>query len=186
MKPYHALSCDNLQEIQKEVLSWIELKKPEVLHSNSLWNKIDSIDLLRSAPSLTGYCQTLRLKIREVALTIINRNNDANLHIDELPVTAKINIPILNTRNSYNRWYEIPEELLSATPPILNEFGKKYYEFKNVDYKKLKLLGEIELLQPVVFNSQLAHNIVLTDQSVFPRIVLSCTFFKEPLDYLRN
>lgn len=186
MKPYHALPCDNLQEIQEEVLSWIESKKPEVLHSNSLWNKIDCIDLLRSTPSLIGYCQTLNLKIREVALTIINRNKGADLHIDELPVTAKINIPILNTRNSYNRWYEIPEELLSTTSPIINEFGKKFYEFKNVDYKKLKLLGEIELLQPVVFNSQLAHNIVLTDRSVFPRIVLACTFFKEPLDYLRD
>jgi hypothetical protein len=47
---------------------------------------------------------------------------------------------------------------LAATQPVINEFGKKYYTFKNVDYSKLRLLGEIELLTPVVFNSQIAHN----------------------------
>lgn len=185
MKPYHELLCNNLQEIQNEVLTWIGSKNPEVLNSNALWNKIDTVDLINSAPSLIDYCRTLDLKIREVALTVVNVKEDVGLHIDELPITAKVNIPILNTRGSYNRWYEIPDWLLSSTEPVINRFGKKYYEFENVDYEKLKLLGEIELLRPVVFNSQLAHNIILTEQSVFPRIVLACTFFKEPLDYLR-
>ncbi len=121
-----------------------------------------------------------------MALTIVNAKEDADLHIDELPVTAKINIPILNTENTFNRWYEIPAELLAATQPVINEFGKKYYTFKNVDYSKLRLLGEIELLTPVVFNSQIAHNIVLGEDCRFPRIVLSCTFFKEPLYLLED
>jgi hypothetical protein len=75
---------------------------------------------------------------------------------------------------------------LAATQPVINEFGKKYYTFKNVDYSKLTLLGEIELLTPVVFNSQIAHNIVLGKDCRFPRIVLSCTFFKEPLYLLED
>ena len=130
MKAYHKLDCDNLEEIQNQVLAWINLKNPKVLKSNSLWNKIDTVDLIRSTPALTKYCQSMDLKIREVALTIINHSQDADLHIDELPITTKINIPILNTRNSVNRWYEIPDEILSATDPVINEFGKKYYSFK--------------------------------------------------------
>jgi len=186
MKPYHCLPCNNLEEIQQQVLLWIQSKNPEVLHSNSLWNKIDIIDLIRATPALVKYCQTLDLKIRGVALTIINRPEDKSLHIDELPVTAKINIPILNTRNSFNRWYEIPTELFASTLPVINEFGQKFYRFNNVDYTKLKLLGEVELLTPVVFNSQMAHNIVLGRDCLFPRIVLACTFYKEPLYYLKN
>lgn len=184
MKPYHALQCDNLLKIQQQVLDWIRSKNPAVLHSNQLWNKINTSDLVRCCPSLAEYCTSLNLKIREVALTIINKKHDADLHIDELPITAKINIPILNTRHSFNRWYEIPETLLASTSPIINDFGKKYYVFKNVDYNNLKLLGQVELLTPVVFNSQIAHNIVLENNCVFPRIVLACTFFKEPVHFL--
>jgi len=186
MKPYHVLPCSNLKKIQEEVIRWIEKKNPSIFTSKSLWNKIDTIELIKSSPSLKNYFQTLNLKIRECALTLITEYKDPVLHIDELPVTAKINIPILNTKHSLNRWYNIPDWLLSSTSPISNKFGKKYYQFDNVDYKKLNLLGEIELLEPIVFNSQLAHNIVLSKQSIFPRIVLATTFFKEPINYLKE
>jgi len=190
MKPYHQLECNNLTEIQQQVLAWIQLKNSQILSSNQLWNKIDTANLIKFAPALIKYCQSLNLKIREVALTIINKKEnkkeDTGLHIDELPVTAKINIPILNTKNTMNRWYDIPQQLLDETEPTLNRFGKKFYNFNNVDYTKLKLLGEIELLNPVVFNSQIAHNIILGEQCCFPRIVLACTFFKEPLYYLKD
>lgn len=186
MKPFHTLTCNSLSEIQQQVLLWIQSKNPSVLTSNRLWNKINTSDLVKSCPALIQYCRSLNLKIREVALTVVNTKQDADLHIDELPVTAKINIPILNTENTFNRWYEIPAELLAATPPVINEFGKKYYTFKNVDYSKLRQLGEIEILTPVVFNSQIAHNVVLNDGCRFPRIVLSCTFLKEPLHFLAD
>jgi len=186
MKPYHPLTCHLLSEIQQQVLSWIRSKNPAVLASTRLWNKINTAGLITACPSLVQYCRSLDLKIREVALTIVNARKDASLHIDELPVTAKINIPILNTENTFNRWYEIPEELMASTTPVINEFGRKFYTFEDVDYSKLRLLGEIELLTPVVFNGQIAHNITLTNKSKFPRIVLACTFFKEPLDYLRD
>lgn len=186
MKPYHILPCKHLKKIQEEVIRWIEKKNPLFFASESLWNKIDTVDLIKSAPFLQNYFQTLNLKIRECALTVITEYKDTELHIDELPVTAKINIPILNTKHSVNRWYEIPNWLLSSTSPISNKFGKKYYQFADVDYKKLNLLGEIELLEPIVFNSQLAHNIVLSKQSIFPRIVLATTFFKEPINYLKE
>ena len=186
MKPYHKLECDNLSQIQDQVMDWIRSTNPGLLDSTTLWNKVHTADLVQSTPALVDYCKSMGLIIREVALTIINKQQDEELHIDELPITAKINIPILNTQNSYNRWYKVSEELLANTQPEINLFGKKYYTFTNVDYSKLKLLGELELIHPVVFDSQIAHNIVIEKECTFPRIVLSCTFFKEPLRYLED
>jgi len=188
MKPFHPLSCSmyHLSQIQTQVMEWIKTRQPTLLDSNSLWNKISTPDLIRSTPALVEWCKTHDLKIREVALTIVNNTEDRALHIDELPITAKVNIPIHNTRNSFNRWYDIPERMLRETKPIINEFGKKYYSFQNVDYGKLNMIGEIELVSPVVFNSQIAHNIVIGELCVLPRIVLACTFFNEPIHYLQQ
>ena len=43
-----------------------------------------------------------------------------NLHIDELPVIAKINFPICNTEHTYNEWYTVPEEIMSTIEPMIN------------------------------------------------------------------
>ena len=186
MKPYYILPCYNLIDIQKEVYNWIKNKNKNLLNSKSLWNKIDIVELLTAAPSVKKYFLFLNLKLKEVAITILTDNKDVTLHIDELPVTAKINIPILNTKNTFNQWYKIPKEIMSKTSPSPNEFGKNYYFFKNIDFSKLNLLGEVECTKPIVFNSQLAHNIIFKKKCKFPRIVLSCTFFKEPLNYLQD
>jgi len=185
MKPYHPLECNNLSDIQSQVMDWINTNHPSLLESDSLWNKLNTADLVRSTPALIEWCRSHDLKLREVALTVMHTPLGAELHIDELPVTAKVNIPIHNTTDSHNRWYEIPEEMLAETKPLINEFGKKYYWFKDVDYSRLKMIGELELLGPVVFNSQLAHNIVIGEQCKLPRVVLTCMFFNEPLQYLR-
>ena len=188
MKPFHLLSCSmyHLAQIQFQVMEWIRTKQPTLLSSNSLWNKVHTPDLARNTPALVEWCGTHDLKLREVALTVVNKKVDADLHIDELPITAKVNIPIQNTKHSFNRWYHIPKNMFAETKPIVNEFGKKYYTFSNVDYSQLDMIGEMELLAPAVFNSQIAHNIVIGEQCVLPRVVLSCTFFNEPTHYLQQ
>jgi len=166
-------------------MHWVN-NQAGLLTSESLWNKVNTVDLIRATPALIEYCKTMGLKIREVALTTVHKRVDTDLHIDELPITAKMNIPIHNTRNSFNRWYRIPKEMLEATDPIVNEFGKKYYRFTEVDYSKLDMIDELELTRPVIFNSQMAHNIIIGKDCELPRVVLACTFFNEPLQYLQD
>ena len=186
MKPYHPLKCNNLSDIQSQVMNWITTNHPSILESDSLWNKVNTVDLVRNTPSLIEFLRSHDLKLRETALTIQRTRLGTDLHIDELPVTAKVNIPIHNTRHSLNRWYNVPEDILAKTEPSVSEFGKKFYWFEDVDYSKLEMIGELELLEPVVFNSHMAHNIIIGDQCVLPRVVLTCMFFNEPLHYLRS
>mgnify|MGYP003340762955 FL=1 len=109
----------------------------------------------------------------------------ADLHVDELPVTAKINIPILNYHNVINEWYSVPHDLMSTVMPITNQYGSSYYALKSIDIDQCKLIGSVELIKPVVFNSQIPHRVVCQPGTIFPRVVLTCMFFKEPVDFLK-
>ena len=177
---------DDVQSIiQEKVLAYLQsntdLLERKDLH---LWNKVDTVALIKAVPELLKFYASLGLQLREVAVTVCNSHEDIGLHIDELPVIAKINFPILNTRHTYNEWYTVSNELIATVKPIVNSFGREYYNLDTIDLSKCTKVGETETLKPIVFNSQIPHKIRITEQAKFPRIVLPCTFFNEPVQLL--
>lgn len=190
LKPYHQLECpDELQKIiSDKAVDFLKTKTDlfSRLDKLSLWNKLNSVDFIRHVPELVKYFQSFNLKLREVSVTVCHSKTDAGLHIDELPVTAKINFPILNTQGSRNIWYSVPDNIMSQVTPIINSFGTAYYNLGSVDLTKCKKLADIEVVKPVVFNSQIPHMVDITNCLAFPRLVLTCTFFNEPVDFLKE
>lgn len=185
MKCFYKLPCDYLNDIQAETLNYLRTNTT-VLDSKTgtLWNKTNTVDYLKSCPTLAKYCATLNLKIKEIAFTVVWPEEEVVLHIDELPVVAKINFPILNTENTINQWYNIPDEIFKKFSPIINSFNKEYFVFDGIDLNSCELLAETELDQPIVFNSQIAHTVKVTKNSQFPRVVMPVMFFNQPLNYL--
>jgi hypothetical protein len=185
MKCFYKLPCETLNVIQQETIDYLN-NYTDLLSKDSkqLWNKINTADYIKHCPSLLKYCQSLDLKIKEVAFTVVWESTKLNLHRDELPVVAKINFPILNTKGSVNSWYQIPDDLFDQYPPIINKFNQKYYSFPGIDLNKCQLLSETDLDQPIVFNSQIPHMIKMPTDAVFPRIVMPVMFFNEPTHYI--
>ena len=190
LKPYHQLECpDELQKIiSDKAVDFLKTKTDlfSRLDKLSLWNKLNSVDFIRHVPELVKYFQSFNLKLKEVSVTVCHSKTDAGLHIDELPVTAKINFPILNTQGSRNIWYHVPDNIMSQVTPIINSFGTAFYNLGSVDLTKCKKLADIEVLKPVVFNSQIPHMVDITNCLAFPRLVLTCMFFNEPVDFLKE
>jgi hypothetical protein len=190
LKPFHVLPCDpNLQQtISDRVVTFLQTQTDlySDLDSRSLWNKLDTLALVQAVPELVGYFKTFGLILKEVAVTVCNSNKNADLHIDEPPVTAKINFPILNTAGSQNLWYDVPKELLDQVTPVINQFGFAYYNLNSIDISKCQPIGKVEITKPVVFNSQLPHMIDMSKCTEFPRLVLTCMFFNEPVDFLKE
>ena len=186
LKPYAVVDCPVQSTIQNKTVEFLKESTDLFEQQNlKLWNKINTVDLIRAVPELPKFYATLGLKLREVAITVWNKTEDVPLHIDELPVTAKINFPILNTEHTYNEWYTVPDELLATVDPVINQFGSAFYDLKDIDLTKCNKIAEIVLTQPVVFNSQIPHRIRITEQAQFPRIVMPCTFFNEPTKWLQ-
>jgi len=188
LKPFVPVDCDPVLQstIQTKTVEFLTTRTELFDHLDelSLWNKLNTAEYVRAVPELVQWTRDLGLRLREVSVTVCNNNQDVGLHVDELPVTAKINFPILNTAGSYNEWYSVPEEIFNSVTPIINKFGNAYYDLESVDLGKCELVGRFELLQPVVFNSQIPHSIRMQSATQFPRLVLACTFFKEPVNFL--
>ena len=186
MKCFYKLPCEQLGAIQEETLEYLTNHTSFLIEdSGHLWNKIHTADYIKRCPTLFQYCKSLNLKIKEISFTVVWETTDINLHIDELPVVAKINFPILNTQGSLNSWYKVPDELFQQYSPQINMFNQKYHNFKDIDLSACELIEETELDQPMVFNSQLPHTVKMPSNATFPRIVMPVMFFNEPLHYLK-
>jgi hypothetical protein len=103
------------------------------------------------------FFKTNKLVPRHAAITIVTESDHLPMHIDEPPVIAKINFPVRNTEGWANRWFD-------------ND----------------KVIAELlDMKQPIVFNSQIAHSVDKITATELPRLVASFTFYNEPLKWLK-
>jgi len=189
LKPYAWVDCPSSVQftISSKVLDYLKHNTDLLNDKNhQLWNKINTLSLLKAVPEINKFYRSIGLKIMEISITVCNSYDDVALHIDEGPVTAKINFPILNTKNTINEWYTVPQGIMNTVKPKINVFGAKYYNLESVDLEKCVLLDAIELSQPVIFNSQIPHKIRIAEQAQLPRIVMPCMFFDEPISFLES
>jgi hypothetical protein len=178
MKPFVELDCDNMSEISSKLMKLIQ---PEIDSEQEGWIFIDLKQVLANVPELLIFFRQHRLIPMDAAVIILR--DDLKIHVDHLPVIAKINFPIANTKGWANRWYQVD---LDSCPRVINEFGAEKESLSGLDTTKLEILGEIfDLSKPIVFNSRLAHSVDKINPDVLPRVVASFTFHNPPLDLLK-
>jgi len=157
MKCYAELLCDNIDLISNQIYQYIK-NNTEIMSTTKYgWHFVDLKDLLDNAPDLLNFFKANKLVPRHAAITIVTESDHLPMHIDEPPVIAKINFPVRNTEGWANRWFD-------------ND----------------KLIAELlDMKQPIVFNSQIAHSVDKITATELPRLVASFTFYNEPLEWLK-
>jgi hypothetical protein len=156
MKSYVKLHCENMSTISQGIYRFLQTQTDVLTSGRAGWHFVDCPALLKSVPELIEYFQKLKLYPRHSAVTIVTDDKSLPWHIDEPPVVAKINMPVLNTQGWSNRWFDGDQ--------IIDE-----------------LVGQD---QPIVFNSQVPHSVIQVGSVVVPRIVASFTFHNEPIKWL--
>lgn len=191
LKPYHELDCPVIDDIRREVLTYLEQKIPTFLDPDwddiSFWQKINSADLARACPSVLKYMKELNIPVREISLGVLPRvlkDEGVVLHIGEKPKNIKINFPILNTKGVYTEWYDIPQSELAEMPTKTNTFGKEVIDLDALDdtvADTYPLRARYEMSDyPIVFNSWIAHRVKPGPDAVYPRIILAVMPIQEP------
>ena len=159
MKSYFILDCDKQQKIADSLYGYYvgitANNKPKEFWTHLTRTQIT--DYL-SIPNLelTKWFDGLGLKVKDMSFTITNEQIQTGIHRDEPPVIAKINFPVLNTKDTYNVWFD---------------------EDKNE-------IDRVECTKPIVLRSDILHTVEMGDNAKYPRIQFSFCFYNEPLKFL--
>lgn len=186
MNPYKIIETPDeiVSDMAIEIYNYLKLHTNLLTFKKLGWQFFNSKDLLSKSPTVLNFFKNLKLFVKDSAITISVDDTQLPIHIDEQPVIAKINLPILNTKGWANRWYYISKEQLESCPKMLNQFNKEIYNLSGLD--TLDVLAELkDMNKPIVFNSSIPHSVnKITDIIVGPRIVASFTFYNEPIKWL--
>ena len=160
MKPYFILDCPKQQRIVDSLYGYyVGIIANRTI--TNFWNSLSREEVKNyfSIPNteLENWFNSLGLKVRDMSFTVYNEKIKTSPHIDEKPVVAKINFPVLNTKDTYNVWF--------------NDDGSE--------------LARVECTKPIVLNSEIKHTVEVGKTAKYPRIQFSFCFYNEPLHLLK-
>ena len=160
MKPYFILDCSKQQKIADSLCGYYTgITANRTI--TSFWTSLNREEIKNyfSIPNveLKNWFNSLGLKVRDMSFTVWNEEIKTSPHVDEPPVIAKINFPVLNTQDTYNVWF--------------NEDGSE--------------LARVECTKPIVLNSEIKHTVEVGKTVKYPRIQFSFCFYNEPLHLLQ-
>jgi hypothetical protein len=160
MKSYYILDCCEQQKIADSLYGYyvgITANKKITCFWNSLTRKeIQDYFSIPNNPTKSWF-DKLGLRVRDMSFTIYNEEISTSVHKDEPPVIAKINFPVINTKDTYNVWF--------------NDNGDE--------------IDRVECDKPIVLRSDILHTVEIGKNAKYPRIQFSFCFYSEPLELLK-
>ena len=160
MKPYFILDCPKQQKITDSLCGYYT----SIIATRTItkfWNNLSREEIKNyfstSNLEIKKWFDTLNLKVRDMSFTVYNEEIQTKSHVDEPPVIAKINFPVLNTKDTYNVWFD----------------------------DKGNEIDRVECTKPIVLRSNILHTVEIGKNAKYPRIQFSFCFYSEPLHLLK-
>jgi len=164
------LDIPNHEVIGTAVYDYV-VNHTDILQTPVFWNWVNHDDLLAHVPELRAWTQEQNLTVIRIAIIYIEYPADDLTHVDD-DQHIRVLWPIKNCEHSYTVFYHIPKQYW--TKVCDQHDGAYHYAVKENSPKKE--LAHIELVQPVVFNPALPHNVVLSKPLDGPRLSMTIGF----------
>jgi hypothetical protein len=108
MKSYHILDCHEQQKIADSLYGYY-IGMTANRKITKFWNpltrkEIQDYFLIPNNPTKLWF-DKLGLRVRDMSFTVYNQDVSTDVHKDDPPVIAKINFPVINTKDTYNVWF---------------------------------------------------------------------------------
>ena len=168
---YQYVPCNNYDQINQEIREFV-LKFNIVQDSKQFWNPISVVDFLRACPLFANWTQQQDVLIKTLSITVGHINRCCTAHTDTPPARFKLSWPVMNTANTYNRWFRAP---VHAAKEINAHGGTCYL----VD-EELTELDRVCVDRPMIIDAGTIHDVWVDGQIVAPRVGLQCQLLHEP------
>jgi hypothetical protein len=160
MKSYYILECQNQQKIADSLYGYyVGISANRTV--SEFWNHLNREEIQNYFQIPNNPCKAwfdgLGLKVRDMSFTLFNEHIGTDVHRDAPPVVAKINFPVLNTKDTYNVWFD--------------DSGNE--------------IDRVECDRPIVLRSDILHTVEIGKSANFPRLQFSFCFYNEPLQLLK-
>jgi len=164
------------EEVSSYVLEWT-LKNTDFFVNRAYkgWTEIHTQKLLNGVPGINELFDTAGFKITNVSYFLKNNFIVHPPHSHVGHDLARINIPILNCKGTFTKFYESTEigELgYNAQGHALAQLSS----FNNV-----KEIASCEISVPTILSVKTLHSVVIPPGTVFPRIMISVKVDPDPI-----
>lgn len=184
MKYYKKIEIDYFDEIVADTLKYLKEQKPNIYNKT-----IDATFYVLDLNEFKAHCPKLDMGFARYDLVcnfavafVMHRSRDVQIHIDNYKdrnVSTRINIPILNTHNTFTRFYT-GGVFTAVTNPLTNITALRL-----TGASGLKLVDKVEIDKPTVIRVNEPHDILKLNSEI-PRITLTLGFDKDPLFLLED
>jgi hypothetical protein len=173
---YKLIELDYYEIIVKKCLSYI--KTIDKIYNRALpqasWYDINVITLIKECPEIILAFNKYEIKPIRAAVYVMYDTTHTSVHSDEFYSQARINIPLLNCKNTYTNFYKSKNEPIEWINPDSGALS-----FNAVgDYK---LVDRVEMTQATVLRTKVLHSVDLPIGNPVPRITLTLGFNKDPV-----
>ena len=176
MNIYKYIDVDKQEYISNKIYEYIS-KNTLILHKRYMWNDISVSLLLNHVPELAiELKKIINHDITMISVIYMDAGRIGGTHIDTGPYDYRVLWPIKNCQGSYTKFYDLNGNNINVG---YGKNGDKYLGVEEVN--PLIEIESIELIKPVVFNTNLPHAVHTNPECDGPRITVTIGFGDYPL-----
>jgi len=173
---YKKLDIVNHTAISDKMYEFVVNQTP-ILKRKIFWSYVNVHQVFKFIPELKDITDSYSIEVAAIAVIYAPPGFEGAVHIDYAKDT-RILWPIKNCEGSYTRFFNIDPKYIERARLENNE---PYY--KITQDEPYELIEQLELLQPVMFDSSIAHGVYTNPLCQEPRLTFTIRS-KESLKHL--
>ncbi len=179
MRYYRCLDIKNLDLLTQNALEFVRARPQVFLRKMGInLMRLPKDDFNLRCPEAQEFASLLGLEITDVLTFVLWHPSQCGIHRDSWRHKARINIPLLNGKNTYTYFYDDVETIETRNAAGSVVVVAKDQSTPHVDF--------VETIQPIVLRVQELHNVMLPYNNPVPRITLSLGFNIDPVFLLEE
>ena len=177
MKKYwHTITAENLEAIQEKTVKFISRTRDRY---NSTYHIFPWQEFTEEVPEILTVFDHLNIKVIMVSAYFMIDPSHGTPHRDSTHMPIRANLPILNTVNTWTKFWELkPGVVYDGAVLLPNRL--KYYPYR---YEDIEQQTQCEITVPTLIRPMEIHSVEFAATNPTPRITLTLTLDPMPYEY---